>query len=52
MSKKLPKKCAWKPEELGGDYYWMSGEGHLKCLMPESKGCPYCGGKIRIRRSK
>lgn len=38
--------CMWKRERSGSDYYWISGEGHTKCLMPESGKCPYCGGEI------
>jgi hypothetical protein len=47
-----PKVCEWIPERLTSDYYWISGEGHAKSLMPESGECPYCGGKITIKRDK
>lgn len=41
-----PPTCGWVPEIPGGNYYWISGEGHRKSLLPESNICPYCGGEI------
>ena len=42
-----PPACRWKPEITGSTYYWISGEGRSRCIIPDSGKCPYCSGEIQ-----